>query len=182
MIIRLFFSTVVLIGMGQISKAQNSTSPQANNLSIGSLFGYDYSIQGLSYGVGLMYEYRPLKSLGLFTSLNYEQTRRKISERLENNLEDIWKHEIYSLSGGSRYYLNKYYLSAALGLAYEGTSIKLQNGANSKPDFNFNLYKSVGMGVQNTLRNSDIIEVEATTYGTDKSMKAGLSAKYRFGK
>ena len=42
-------------------------------------------------------------------------------------MPEIWKHEVYSLNGGIRYYLSKnLYITGSLVLANEGTPYKKQ--------------------------------------------------------
>ncbi|WP_313514990.1 hypothetical protein [Sphingobacterium sp.] len=176
------FSTLILCCCAlNISYAQDTFAPKTHSIGIGPMLGYDFSIHGASYGVGMIYEYRPLNKISFFSTLNYEVTVRGISKNVLLTMPEIWKHEVFSLNGGIRYYLLKnLYIAGSLGLAYEGSTLQKADGQKIGPDFKPALYRSLFAGYQIPLTNKDIIEIETGFSRTKTSNRGGMLARYKF--
>lgn len=163
------------------SYAQDSSSAKTHSIGIGPMLGYDFSILGPSYGIGMLYEYRPLNKLSFFSSINYEVTIRGISKNVPIPLPEIWKHEVFSLNGGIRYYLlRNLFLAGSLGLAYEASTLQKADGQKQGGEFKPALYRSMFVGYQIPLINKDIIEIESGFSGTKTSNRGAMVARYKF--
>lgn len=175
------FSTLILCYVLNISYAQDSLPAKTHSIGIGPMLGYDFSHHGASYGVGMIYEYRPLNKISFFSTLNYEVTVRGISKNVLLTMPEIWKHEVFSLNGGIRYYLSKnLYIAGSLGLAFEGSTLQKADGQRIGPDFKPALYRSLVAGYQIPLINKDIIEIETGFSGTKTSNRGSMVARYKF--
>lgn len=162
------------------TSAQTSADVPRHNIGIGPLAGYDYEIKGATYGAGLMYEFRPFRKLGFTAGLTYEQTRKNMSDiDYGPAYGDVWKHNVYSLSLGARYYIGDFYLGGALGLGHDSGKIHLQDGSHLNGGSAYSLYRSLGAGYQIPLRNRDVVEIEAGAFGTSKAMKLGGAVRYK---
>ncbi len=169
------------IAGGNISKGQTFDLIKKHQIGIGPILGYDYKLEGTSYGVGLMYEFRPFNKLGFTAALNYEQSRKNLSAvDFSNTGAGVLKHHVYSLSLGTRYHFSSFYLGGSLGLAYENGETTMNDGSNFKGGNTYSLYKTLGFGYQLPLKNGDLLEMEIGTFGTKNSMKIGGTLKYKF--
>lgn len=129
----------------------------------------------------MLYEYRPLNKLSFFSSINYEVTIRGISKNVPIPLPEIWKHEVFSLNGGIRYYLlRNLFLAGSLGLAYEASTLQKADGQKQGGEFKPALYRSMFVGYQIPLINKDIIEIESGFSGTKTSNRGAMVARYKF--
>lgn len=177
----LFSTLLIFCSTLNFSYAQDSSSAKTHSIGIGPILGYDFSIQGTSYGIGLLYEYRPLNKLSFFSTLNYEVTVRDISKNVLLTMPEIWKHEVFSLNGGIRYYLlRNLYFSGSLGLAFEASTLQKADGQKQGGEFKPALYRSMFVGYQIPLINKDIIEIETGFSGTKTSNRGGMVARYKF--
>ena len=159
-------------------QAQSLMNLPKHNFSIGPLAGYDYELKGPVYGGGLMYEFRPFKNIGFTAGFNYEQMRKNVPESSFG--EETWRHEVYAVHVGARYYMGDFYLAGALGLGHERGRFTQTDGTTRSGGNANSLYKSLGAGYQLSLKNRDAIEIEAGTFGTSNSMKVGGTVRYKF--
>jgi len=162
-------------------KGQTLDLPEKHRLGLGPIAGYDFKLKGPSYGAGLMYEYKPFRSVGFTSALSYEQTRKDLTgSDFSSDDEGLLKHHLYSASLGARYYVGSFYLGGALGYAYEYGESQMENGSTIKGGSTNSLYSSLGVGYQAPLRNGDLLEMELGSFGTKNSMKLGGTVKYKF--
>lgn len=172
---------------------QTFDEPQKHNFSFGPIVGFNLgSIAGqkldkksLTYGAGLMYEYRPFQKFGFTAGLTYEQMKTDVPDRFYGGFEGssesggVWTHQVYSLSAGVRHYMGGFYLGGALGLGLDKGHTTFSDGAVSDGGHAYGLYKSLAVGYQVPLKNRDAIEVEAGVFGT-RGMKLGGTVRYKF--
>lgn len=170
-----------------VVNAQVSDIPKKHTLSLGPIVGYNLDMEGLTYGAGLLYEFRPFEKVGFTAGFNYGRTRSDVSGDNWGELNgseiygDVRTHQVYSLNLGARYYMNQFYLTGSLGVAYDEGETKLSDGSISDGGHKYGLYKSVGAGYQIPLKNNHAIEFEAGYFGSE-FMNVGGTVRYRFGK
>lgn len=176
-----------------VVKGQTADEPRKHNFSLGPLAGYNlnpiggYNLdtKGMTYGAGLMYEYRPFQKFGFTAGLAYERMRTDVSDHFYGNFGglpvygDVWIHHVYSLSAGARYYMGGFYLGGALGVGLDKGHTTLSDGTISDGGHAYGLYKNMAAGYQIPLKNRDAIEVEAGVFGT-RGMKIGGTVRYKF--
>lgn len=184
--LKIFASALFVLTTVSAANAQITDVPRKHNFGIGPIAGYNLDSKGLTYGAGLLYEFRPFQKFGFTAGLTYERTRSDVNSyygEIEGSpvYADVRIHQVYSLQAGARYYLNRLYVSGALGVGYDDGGYKLSDGGTADGGHAYSLYKSVGIGYQFPLKNNDALEFEAGYFGT-KFMNLGGTIRYKFGK
>lgn len=165
--------------LGHQLNAQSFSEYGKHSIGIGPMIGYDYKLEGISYGANLLYEYKLFKNIGLTGGLTYEITRKDIPPAdIGTPIKSDLRHQMYSISLGARYYIKSFYIGGALGVAHERGKVR-REGVNYPGGTETGLYKAFGAGYQLPLRNGDLMEFEAGTYGTKNSMKVGGTIRYK---
>ena len=175
-------SSILLLSTGiTVLQGQTLDLPQKHRIGLGPMVGYDFKLKGTAYGAGLMYEYKPFRTVGFTAALNYEQTQKNApSDDFSNTGSARVKHQLYAASIGARYYFNSFYLGGALGLAHETGQTRTPDGNNYNGGSINSLYSALGLGYQLPLKNGDLMEMEIGTFGTKNSRKFGGTVKYKF--
>lgn len=167
--------------------AQLSDVPKKHSFGIGALAGYDLDTEGIIYGAGLLYEFRPFQKIGFTAGFTYDRMSKDASGSYywDNAgspvYGDVWTHQLFALHVGARYYVNKFYLGGALGVGRDDGSTSLSDGTTADGGHAYDFYKSLSAGYQIPLRNNEAIELEANFFGT-RSMKIGGTVRYKFGR
>lgn len=190
--LKIIASALFVFAAVSVVSAQTFDEPQKHNFSFGPIAGFNLgSIAGqkldkksLSYGAGLMYEYRPFRKFGFTAGLTYEKMKTDVPDGFYNYTGGtpayggVRTHQVYAFSAGTRYYMGGFYLAGALGLGLDKGYTTFSDGAISDGGHAFGLYKSLGAGYQIPLKNRDAIEVEAGVFGT-RGMKLGGTIRYK---
>ena len=184
--LKLFAVALFVFIAGSIANAQTTDLPSKHSLSLGPIAGYNFESEGLTYGAGLLYEFRPFQKFGFIAGLTYQRTRSDVDFHYgdidgSTVYGDVRIHQVYAFHAGARYYMDRFYLSGSLGVAYDDASVKLSNGMTVDAGHAYGLYKSIGAGYQLPLKNNDALEFEAGYFGS-KFMNIGGTVRYKFGK
>ncbi|SEF71530.1 hypothetical protein [Sphingobacterium lactis] len=172
---------LLLLGSSLTASAQSLVPEKRSSFGIGPSIGYDYKLQGFSYGANMMYEFRINSHWAAFAALNYEQTFKNINHAAYfNTVGGQWYHHVASANLGMRYYFDKFYMSGSLGLGYDNKKITLDDGWKVNDVNGFGLHRSFGFGYQFDLINQDALEVEVGVSGTNASMKSMATFRYLF--
>jgi len=180
------YTTLIALLIFAAVSAQEQTVWPRHSIGAGPIAGYNLDSKSIAYGAGLLYEFRPFKKFGFISAFTYERTQTDVSDfnfagpGVDPVFADQLLDDIYSLSIGARYYLQKFYIGATGGIGYNRVKTTLVDGRESGTGEAYEFYKNVGLGYQLALRNQDLIEVEAATFGT-KRMKIGGTVRYKFG-
>ena len=176
------YLTTALACSSLLAVAQDQQPFNRQHLAIGPILGYNYGINGLNYGLGALYEFRPEKQLSFFAGLNYLQTRRSSSHQNTKSFTgEIWKQHLTALNFGARYYANEFYFAGAIGLAYKNELLLGADGRKTPLDSGFGFYKSLSTGYTLPISTHSIGEFEAGVYGIKESMNVGGTMRYKFG-
>lgn len=186
---KLKFSALALFVFTAVSvtNAQISDVPPKHSLGLGPIAGYNLETEGLTYGAGLLYEFRPFQKFGFTAALTYERSSTDVSDRYYGDIEgtplygDVWTHQTYSFNVGARYYMNRFYLGGALGVGLDKGHTAVSDGTTFDGGHAYGLYKSLSAGYQLPLKNRDAIEFEAGFFGA-RNMTIGGTVRYKFGK
>lgn len=169
------------------ANAQLSDVPKRHGFGVSALAGFDHDTEGMYYGAGLLYEFRPFRKVGFTAGFTYDRMTKDVSDVYWREFGgspvygDVWTHQLFALHAGARYYIGKLYLGGALGIGRDDGSTKLSDGTTADGGHAYNFYKSFSAGYQIPLKNNDLIELEANVFGT-RSMKIGGTVRYKFGK
>lgn len=183
-----FFIVVALVAMTAAANAQTVSSPQQKHyLDLGALAGYNPHTKGIVYGGGLNYEYRPVKQWGFTAGFNYDFTKTDQSgiwstaaPGVTSTKADYWGLGMYSASIGARRYIDRFFIGASLGLAYERSWAKMDDGVRTAVNDRYGFHQHYYVGYQIPLKHNQYLEIIGGAFGAGP-LKVGGGLRYKIG-
>lgn len=180
-ILKMMLLTVCLyIGKSQ---AQQSAYKQ-HNLSFGPQASYNLEHKKALYGGGIGYEFRLNKKWGFTANANLnmgieEKTNSTSTNQDGSNVINISNNNV---SIGSKYYLNRFYISANFGYGEERQRLKFDDSRATRWESKRGFYQAYAVGYQIPLQQNTL-EVFASGGGiNDLNITTGVRFNFGIGK
>lgn len=168
------------------SNAQNQTTKLKHSINFGPQVGYHLDQKIVLFGAGIGYEYRLNNNWGLIINANYNtgvnDKNNPSSYNIAGNIAQLVNVANYNTNVGVKFYLKRFYISAAVGYGQERELLKYNHNNTRKWISNNGITQFYGVGYQIPMKKN-MLEIFANAGGVrDLTVITGLRLNFGLGK